>query len=90
MCVCVEVFLELFEEHHVATNLCMTWQDRTFGKRPVRPEMKLNFGHFVVKSHKFVKLAGFPKKLTKKSPCPGRLQTGVLTQHIFVVGGWGG
>ena len=73
----------------VSTKLCMTWQDRTFGKTPARPEVKLKIGHFFVKMHKFVKLAGFPKILTKKSPCPGRLQTGVLTQHIFVVvGGW--
>ena len=73
----------------MSTNLCMTLQGRTFGKWPARPEMKLNFGHFFVKMHKFVKLAGFPKIFTKKSPCPGRLQTGVLTQHNFVVGGVG-
>ena len=33
-CVYVEVFLELFEEQHVATNLCMTRQDKLLGKGP--------------------------------------------------------
>ena len=55
----------------MSTNLCMTWQDRTFGKRPARLDLKLKIGHFFVKMHKFVKLAGFSKILTKNRPAQG-------------------
>ena len=55
----------------------------SFGKSPACPKLNLHLGRFFVELPFFVDFCEFSRFFTKKSPCPGRLQSKSIEPTLF-------